>query len=83
MSTGPWFERDPDGEARSDRPPPSGYCAVRIDVEDYGLLLTVCTNPDLLRRSSDRIVKVSDSEQAIAIVVTFLRRWVRRHDQLR
>jgi hypothetical protein len=67
------------------RPPPpegrrrSGFCAVRIDVERYGLLVTVCTNPDVANPVRDRVVKVGDVEAALAVVEPFLRGWVHRH----
>lgn len=62
---------------------PTGFCSVRIEVQDYGLLVTVCTNPDVGRRSRDRVVQVGDVEQAFAIVESFLRPWAARHTRPR
>jgi hypothetical protein len=56
-------------------PPPTGFLAVRLQTQAYGLLVTVTANPDISDRGGDRVARFTQLPDAVAHVTDFLLAW--------
>lgn len=62
-----------DGQAVALMPRRStGYCVIRVETEQRGLLIVLLLNPDGGQVSTERTRKVQDVEEAVRIVREFL-----------
>jgi hypothetical protein len=55
--------------------PPTGFLAVRLEPQPYGLLVTVTVNPDIGERGGDRVFRFTQLPDAVDCVTGFLRGW--------
>jgi hypothetical protein len=62
-----------DGQAVALMPRRStGYCVIRVEAEQRGLLIVLLLNPDGGQVATERTRKVHDLEEAVGIVREFL-----------
>jgi hypothetical protein len=54
----------------------TGYCVIRVEAEQRGLLIVLLLNPDGGQVSTERTRKVHDVEEAVRIVREFLGEFV-------
>jgi hypothetical protein len=47
-------------------------CVLRVEVESWGLLITMTTDQDIASRTAERVTRFSDTGEAAAAVAVFL-----------
>jgi hypothetical protein len=56
--------------------PSKGYCVIRVDAEQRGLLIVLLLNPDAHQSSTEWTRKTKNVAEAVAIVRRFLEEFV-------
>jgi hypothetical protein len=56
-------------------PPPTGFLALRLEPQAYGLLITVTVDADIRDRGRNRVLQLTRLSDAVALVTDFLLGW--------
>jgi hypothetical protein len=60
-------------------PSQAAVCILRVEVESWGLLITMTVNRDIASGSAEPLIRFSDTEEATAAVAAFLQSFA--HDK--
>jgi hypothetical protein len=58
-------------------PSQAAVCILRVEVESWGLLITMTVNRDIASGSAEPLIRFSDTEEATAAVAAFLQSFAR------
>jgi len=56
----------------------AGFCVVRVETQDGGVLIKLLINDDVLQCSTERVRTVTDVDAAVQVVSEFLTAFMRR-----
>jgi hypothetical protein len=54
------------------RPARAAVCILRVEVESWGLLITMTINRDIANATAERVTRFADTGEAAAAVAAFL-----------
>jgi hypothetical protein len=54
------------------RPGQAAVCILRVEVESWGLVITMTVNRDVASADTERVTRFSDPREAVAAVAAFL-----------